>query len=165
MFSKQGKARCRFRRASPCTDDISARSRQPIGLSEVQEGWEASGGHATPTHAAPAACAGITAGWSRKFDEPITVPPRGPRGRSRRLVTLKDAGDYVTRLPKAEHSLPEWQAAMSALMLAARGGPVMLAHIGMMQALHRKRRSPTVHSRDAMTLRLGRVSAQAVADV
>jgi hypothetical protein len=54
-------------------------------------------------------------------------------------VTLKDAGDYVTRLPKAEHSAPEWQAAMSALMLAARGGPVMLAHIGMMQAIYRER--------------------------
>ena len=31
----------------------------------------------------------------------------------------------------------EWQAAMHALMLAARGGPMMLARIGMMQALHR----------------------------
>jgi hypothetical protein len=71
----------------------------------------------------------MTAGWSRKYDEPITIPPRGHR---RTLVTLKDAGDYVTRLPKAEHAEPEWQAAMSALMLAARGGPVMLAHIGMM---------------------------------
>jgi hypothetical protein len=79
------------------------------------------------------------ADWSRKFDEPITIPARGPRGRSRTLVTLKDAGDYVTRLPKAEHSAPEWQAAMSALMLAAQGGPVMLAQIGMMQAFHRKR--------------------------
>ena len=79
------------------------------------------------------------AGWSRKFDEPIIVPARGPRGRSRTLVTLEDAGDYVTRLPKAEHSAPEWQGAMSALMLAAQGGPMMLAHIGMMQALHRER--------------------------
>jgi hypothetical protein len=80
----------------------------------------------------------MKSGWSRKFDEPITVPPRGPHGRSRQLVTLKDAGDYATRLPKAEHSASEWQAAMQALMLAARGGPMMLAHIGMMQALHRK---------------------------
>jgi hypothetical protein len=81
----------------------------------------------------------MTAGWSRKFEEPIIIPPRGPRGRSRTLVTLKDAGDYVTRLPKADHMAPEWQAAMSALMLAARGGPVMLAHIGMMQAINRER--------------------------
>jgi hypothetical protein len=81
---------------------------------------------------------GMTEGWSRKFDEPITVAPRGPRGRSRTLVTLKDAGDYVTRLPKVEHSASEWQAAMLALMLAARGGPVMLARIGMMRALNRE---------------------------
>jgi hypothetical protein len=77
--------------------------------------------------------------WSRKFDELIIISGRGPRGRSRTLVTLKDAGDYVTRLPKAEHTAPEWQAAMHALLLAARGGPMMLAHIGMMQALHRER--------------------------
>jgi hypothetical protein len=81
----------------------------------------------------------MTTGWSRKFDESITVPPRGPRGRCRSLITLKDAGDYVTRLPKAEHSAPEWQEAMRALLLAARGGPMMLAHVGMMQALHRQR--------------------------
>jgi hypothetical protein len=81
----------------------------------------------------------MTTGWSRKFDEPIIVPARGPRGRSRTLATLKDAGDYVTRLPKAEHSALEWQEAMRALLLAARGGPMMLAHIGMMQALHRQR--------------------------
>ena len=81
----------------------------------------------------------MTVGWTRRFDEPITILPRGPRGRSRTLVTLKDAGDYITRLPKAEHSASEWQAAMLALMLAARGGPVMLAHIGMMQAIYCER--------------------------
>jgi hypothetical protein len=62
---------------------------------------------------------------------------RGPRGRSRTLVTLKDAGDYVARLPKAEHTAKEWQAAMQALLLVARGGPMMLASIGMMRAIHR----------------------------
>jgi hypothetical protein len=81
----------------------------------------------------------LRADWSRKFDEPITVPPRGPGGRSRTLVTLKDAGEYITRLPKAEHSAKEWQEAMRALLLAERGGPMMLARIGMMQALHRQR--------------------------
>ena len=38
--------------------------------------------------------------WSRKFDEPI-IPPGG-----RQLVTLKDAGNYITMLPKAEHESP-----------------------------------------------------------
>jgi hypothetical protein len=44
-------------------------------------------------------------GWSRKFEEPIDLP------RGCRLVTLKDACKYITKLPKAEHSAPEWQAA------------------------------------------------------
>jgi hypothetical protein len=49
----------------------------------------------------------MTADWSRKFDEPIPLP------RGRQLITLKDAGTtYITKLPKAEHTAPEWQAAM-----------------------------------------------------
>jgi hypothetical protein len=27
----------------------------------------------------------------------------------RQLVTLKDAGNYITKLPKPEHTAPEWQ--------------------------------------------------------
>jgi hypothetical protein len=58
-----------------------------------------------------------------------------PNGR--KLVTLKDAGAY-TKLPKAEHDAPEWQAAMEALILIAEhGGPTMLARIGVMRALNR----------------------------
>jgi hypothetical protein len=71
------------------------------------------------------------ADWSRKFDEPIPLP------KGRQLVTLKDAGTYITKLPKSEHMAPEWQAAMQALILVARGGPTMLARIGVMRALHR----------------------------
>ena len=40
-------------------------------------------------------------GWSREFDEPIDLP------RGRTFVTLEDAGNYITKLPKAEHSAPE----------------------------------------------------------
>ena len=73
-------------------------------------------------------------GWQREFDEPIAVP----NGRS--LRTLRDAGDYITKLPKAEHSAPEWQAAMEALILVADlGGPTMFARIGIMRALNRHR--------------------------
>jgi hypothetical protein len=54
------------------------------------------------------------------------------------LVTLKEAGNYTTRLPKAEHEAAEWQAAMEALILVATsGGPTMFAHIGVMRALNR----------------------------
>jgi hypothetical protein len=63
-------------------------------------------------------------GWKRPFDDPIVLPD----GRS--LVTLEDAGDYITRLPKAEQQLDEWQTAIEALMMAAESrGPVMLARI------------------------------------
>jgi hypothetical protein len=55
-----------------------------------------------------------------------------------RLVTLHDAGTNITKLPKAGHTAPEWQAAMEALILIAElGGPTMLARIGMMRALNR----------------------------
>lgn len=67
------------------------------------------------------------AGWSREFEEPITLP------KGRQLMTLRDAGDYITKLPKAEHATPEWQAAMEALMLVARNGPTMLARIGVIR--------------------------------
>jgi hypothetical protein len=70
-------------------------------------------------------------GWSRKFDEPILL-------KGRQLITLKDAGTYITKLPKAEHTAAEWQAAMEALILVATlGGPTMFARIGIMRALNR----------------------------
>jgi hypothetical protein len=71
-------------------------------------------------------------GWSREFEDPADLPD------GRQLMTLEDAGNYITKLPKAEHTAPEWQAAMQILMLvAARGWPTMLARIGVLRALHR----------------------------
>jgi hypothetical protein len=71
-------------------------------------------------------------GWKRAFDDPIPLP------RGRQLVTLEDAGKYITKLPKAEHEAAEWQAAMEALILVATsGGPTMFARIGVMRALNR----------------------------
>jgi hypothetical protein len=70
-------------------------------------------------------------GWSRPFEDPIPLP------RGRQLVTLNDAADYITRLPKTEHETPEWQAATEALIMAAEGrGPLMHARIGVMRALN-----------------------------
>jgi hypothetical protein len=53
---------------------------------------------APPTHASQR----MTADWSRKFD-------------GRQLITLKDAGTYITKLPKAEHIATEWQGATDGL--------------------------------------------------
>jgi hypothetical protein len=72
-----------------------------------------------------------SSGWSRKFDEPIALAD------GRKLVTLRDAADYITKLPKKESDLPEWQTAIEVLMLVSRGGPTMMARIGVMKALNR----------------------------
>ena len=70
--------------------------------------------------------------WQRHFDDPIPLPRR------RQLVTLEDAGRYITKLPRAEHDADEWQAAMQALLLVAEhNGPMMFARIGIMRALNR----------------------------
>ena len=70
-------------------------------------------------------------GWGRPFDDPIEI------GR-RKLVTLRDAGEYIAKLPKKVHDAPEWQAAMEALILVEeRGGPTMFARVGIMRALNR----------------------------
>jgi hypothetical protein len=69
-------------------------------------------------------------GWSRRFEDPVILPDGS------KLVTLRDAGNYITKLPKAEHEAPEWQAAMEALILVATsGGPTMFARIGVMTVL------------------------------
>ena len=69
--------------------------------------------------------------WSTRFEDPIILPD------GRQLLTLKDAADYITKLPKTESDLPEWQTAIEALMLCRRGGAPMLARIGVMKALNR----------------------------
>jgi hypothetical protein len=70
--------------------------------------------------------------WKRRFDDPIVLPD------GRQLVTLQDAGTYITKLPEAEHEAPEWQAAMECLILVTeKNGPTMMARIGMMRALNR----------------------------
>jgi hypothetical protein len=72
------------------------------------------------------------ADWSRAFDNPVPLP------RGRQLVTLKDAANYVQKLPKAEQDLEAWQAAVEALLLVVElNGPTMMARIGIMRALNR----------------------------
>jgi hypothetical protein len=65
-------------------------------------------------------------------EDPIDLPD------GHKLVTLRDAATYITKLPKREHNAPEWQAAMEALLIVAeQGGPTMFARIGVMLALNR----------------------------
>jgi hypothetical protein len=74
----------------------------------------------------------LSSGWSREFDEPIALSMGG------KLVLLRDAANYITALPVKEAALPEWQAAIEALILVIElGGPTMFARIGVMRALNR----------------------------
>ncbi|MCU1441731.1 MAG: hypothetical protein JWP85_2728 [Rhodoglobus sp.] len=71
--------------------------------------------------------------WDLKFREPIPVPKGKP------LVTLRDAGAYITALPADTHAQPVWQTAMHVLIQTAdHGGPMEFARLGMMQALYPK---------------------------
>ena len=69
-----------------------------------------------------------------------------PKGKL--LLTLRDAGNYITKLPNAEHAAPEWQAAMEALILVAElNGPTMFARIGVMLALQHSNPAPKIAPR------------------
>ena len=48
--------------------------------------------------------------WSKRFVDPIILPD------GRELLTLRDAAEYITRLPKAEHDAADWQVAMETLL-------------------------------------------------
>jgi hypothetical protein len=70
--------------------------------------------------------------WFKRFYDPIILPD------GRKLLTYRDAAEYITALPKAEHDAADWQVAMETLLLVAeRDGPEMLARIAMMRALNR----------------------------
>ena len=72
------------------------------------------------------------AGWQRRFFDPIMLPD------GRELLTLRDAAEYITALPKAEHDAADWQVAMETLLLVAeRDGAEMMARIAVMKALNR----------------------------
>ena len=71
--------------------------------------------------------------WDIKFPEPIPVPDGHP------LVTLRDAGAYVTSLPLKIHDAKAWQTVMECLLLVAdKGGPPEFARLALEQALRPK---------------------------
>jgi hypothetical protein len=70
--------------------------------------------------------------WFKRFIDPIILPD------GRKLLTYRDAAEYITALPKAEHDEADWQVAMETLLLVAeRGGPEMMARIAVMKVLNR----------------------------
>jgi hypothetical protein len=51
--------------------------------------------------------------WTRPFEDPIVLPD------GRKLLTLKNAADYIMKLPKAEQKQEKWQTAVKVLIMAA----------------------------------------------
>ncbi len=78
-----------------------------------------------------------TNGWSRTFDDPIPLPGGSD------LRTSRDAGHYISSLPKRTHDSPAWEAAIETLMLVVEhGGPTMMPRIAIMQALNTGKAEP-----------------------
>ena len=74
--------------------------------------------------------------WSSALEDPIALPD------GRKLLTLEDAANYITKLPEAEHTVPEWQAAMECLILVAeKNGPTMMVRIGFHAGVEPERRT------------------------
>jgi hypothetical protein len=71
--------------------------------------------------------------WERPFDQPVPLPGKRP------ARTLRDAGNYIRKLPKSERNTREWRLAIQMLIDAAEDqGPVLFAKMGMDRALDRK---------------------------
>jgi hypothetical protein len=80
-------------------------------------------------------------GWQQAFENPVVLPD------GRQLVTLRQAADYILKLPKAEQNLEPWQTAIGCLIGAAEGRDfLMQARIGMLQALNRHVETPQLES-------------------
>jgi hypothetical protein len=69
------------------------------------------------TQATRCSPSGITlVSWDQTFYDPVELPKGKP------LVTMRDAANYIVRLPKAEQQAPEWQTAAEVLMLIGEHG-------------------------------------------
>jgi hypothetical protein len=69
----------------------------------------------------------------RPFDQPVPLP-NGATAR-----TLRDAADFIRRLPKVEQDRAEWQIALDLVIEAAENrGPIMFAKMAILEAVSRK---------------------------
>jgi hypothetical protein len=70
--------------------------------------------------------------WSKRFEPPIPLPGGGS------LVTLRDAANFIERLPPTEQQHPKVQTAIHVLLQAVdHGGPVIFARMGVTAMLGR----------------------------
>ena len=71
--------------------------------------------------------------WDQRFDDPIVLPKGKP------LRTLRDAGNYISKLPEQDQQSEPWQTATHCLLQAVdHGGPIAFARLGILQALFPK---------------------------
>src|SRR5258708_6848564 len=69
--------------------------------------------------------------WSDRFEEPLVCPD------GTKLVTLRQAAQFILNLPRAEHESREWRTAMRILIESAdHGRPITFARFAMMKALY-----------------------------
>lgn len=69
--------------------------------------------------------------WERPFDQPVPLP-EGPPAR-----TLRDAANYIKKLPDSERNTPECRLAIQMLIDAAEDlGPMLFAKTGILRAFH-----------------------------
>ena len=70
--------------------------------------------------------------WDRPFDQPVPLPSGAP------ARTLRDAANYIKKLPNSEHDRPEWRLAVQMLIDASEDrGPMLFARIGIDRAIER----------------------------
>jgi hypothetical protein len=72
--------------------------------------------------------------WDRPFDQPVPLPKGAP------ARTLRDAANYIRRLPKSKRDRLEWRLAFHLLIEAAEDrAPMMFARMGILRASERAR--------------------------
>jgi hypothetical protein len=68
--------------------------------------------------------------WDRPFAQPVPLPEGPP------AQTLRDAADYIRKLPLPERDGQEWRLAVQMLIDAAEDrGPMLFARMGIVRAL------------------------------
>ena len=70
--------------------------------------------------------------WERPFDQPVPLPKGAP------AQTLRDAANYISKLPALERDTPECRLAIQVLIDAAEDrGPMLFAKVGIERAIRR----------------------------